>query len=154
MLSPDVRSLSQLGQSNPLSLALPYQVTFELGKGSHDAQQQMRHGRVCPGKGEVLFLEPDVHSAIREPENHLPKIVQVARQPIHRMADHGVALTYVPGQLHQFRPVEVLAGSLIHKAFVESDAFKLSQFFLVERADTQVADKLTSPTLAFCNIRF
>lgn len=94
----------------------------------------MRHGRVFAGEGQILLFEPYVNAAIREPEDHLSQIVQVAGQPIHRVADHRVTLTHVAGQLFQFRPMEILAGRFVHEALVEMNAFELTQFLLIEGA--------------------
>ena len=59
-------------------------VATEPCESTHHTKQQVRHGRVSPGKGHVLFLEADVYAAIREAEDHLSKIVQVEGQPVHR----------------------------------------------------------------------
>ena len=152
MLSTDISTFAQLRQSNSLPLAFSDQVTLKLGERSHDAQEQVRHGRIFPGKGQVLFLEANVYSAIREAEDHLAKIVQVAGQPVHRVADHCVALTHVAGQLLQLGPVEILTRRLIHETLVERKAVELSQFLLIERAYAQVADELTRPALPFVTL--
>lgn len=39
-------------------------------------------------------------------------------------------------------------------AFVESQAFKLTRFFLIERADRQVAGELTGTPVPLCHSRF
>ncbi len=58
-------------------------------------------GESSPVKGQVLFLEADVNAALGKAEDQLAKIVQVASQPIHRVADHRVALTHVAAELLQ-----------------------------------------------------
>ncbi len=58
---------------------------------------------VFAGEGQILLFEPYVNAAIREPEDHLPQIVQVAGQPIQRVTDDRVALTHVAGELGGLR---------------------------------------------------
>jgi len=70
------------------------------------------------------------------------------------MTDHRVTLANVAGELFELRPMEVFTGSLVRKTHVESDALKLTQFFLIEGADAQVTDELTRPTLPFRHFWF
>ena len=88
-----------------------------------------------------------------KPRTTFRQIVQVTGQPVHRVADHRVTLTHIARKLFQLRPVEVLAGCFVHKTLVEMDAFELTQLVLIERADAQVAYKLTGPTFPFCHSR-
>lgn len=68
----------------------------------------MRHRGILSGKGQVLFFEPYVNATIREAEDHLAQIIQVACEPIHQVADHRVAFTNVAGQLLQLRPMDTI----------------------------------------------
>ena len=45
--------------------------------------------------------------------------------------------------------MEVFPGGFVDKSLVEDDALKLAQFFLVQRADPEIADDLTGPALPF-----
>ena len=72
-------------------------------------------GESLPGRGQVFFLEADLYAAIREAKDHLAKIVQVAGQPIHRVAYHCIAFTHVARQLLQLRRVEILPEALSTK---------------------------------------
>ena len=111
-------------------------------------------GEFFTGKSQVLLLKPHVNAAICESKDHLSQIVQVTGQPIHRVADHRVALTHVAGKLFQLRPVEILAGCFVHETLVEMDTFELTQLFLIERADAQIADGLSGSAFPFCSFRF
>ena len=82
----------------------------------------------------------------------MAQIVEVASQPIHRMADHRVAITNVANKQFELGPVKVLAGGLVHKTLVYTDAFKLTQFLLVKRTDPEIADDLTDPALPSCTV--
>ena len=106
MFPSSISALSQLRQGDSLPLPLTDQIAFKLRESSHHAKEQMGHGRVLSGEGEVSLFEPHVNAALRKPKDYLSQIVQVAGQPIHRVTDHCVALTHVPGKLIQFRPVD------------------------------------------------
>ena len=112
MLPPHIRALSQLGQGDTLPLAFTDQVAFKLRKGSHNAQEQMRHGGVFSREGQVFLLKADMNTALREPEDHFSQVVQIAGQPVHRVADHGIAFAHITGQAFQLGPVKILPGSL------------------------------------------
>ena len=95
-----------------------------------------------------------VDAALREPEDYLTQIVQVAGQPVHRMADDRITFTDVACKLYELRTVEILARGLIDETLIERDAFQLTQFLLIERADPQIANHLTGLPLPFCRVRF
>ena len=154
MLPSDVRTFPQLRKSNSLPLALTDQVAFELGERSHDIQQQVRHGRVLPGEGQVLLLEPDVDSPFGQSQDDLAEVVQVAGQAIHRVADYSVSFADVLHELLELRPVHVSSRGLVGESLVEIYAFELAQLLLVESAHPQVSDRLAGPPLPFCHVRF
>ena len=135
MLSTDVRALSQLCKGDPLPLTLTNQISLELCEGSHHALEQVRHWRVFSGKGQVLLFKAYMNAAFCKSKDHLPKIVQVAGQPVHRVADHRITVANVRGELYEFRPVKVFARGLVDETLVERNALKLAQLFLIERAD-------------------
>ena len=154
MLPAGVRPFPQLRQRDPLALPLTDQVALELREGSHHAQQQMRHGRVFPGKGQVLLFKTDVDTALREAEDYLAQIVQVPSESIHGVADDRIAFPNVVDELVELRALKILARSLIDKSLIEGEAFKLAKLLLIEGADTEVADELTSSPIPFCRVRF
>ncbi len=126
----------------------------QLRERSHDTQQQTRHRGILSGKGQALFFKPNVYASFRQAENDLSKIIQVAGQPIHRVANNGVAFAHIFSELLELGTVHVLPGSLIDKPLIENDAFELAKLFLIEGTHAQVADHLTGPPLPFCNVRF
>ena len=154
MFSPDVRALAEFCQCNSLSLALADQIAFKLSKSAHDAQQQVRHRRVLSGKGKIFLLKPDMNAPLGKPEDELAEIIQVAGKPVHRVTNDGVPFPNVFHELLELGPVQVLARSLVSKPLVEIDSLKLAQLLLIESTHPQVADRLTSPALPFCHVRF
>ena len=50
--------------------------------------------------------------------------------------------------------MHALTRCFIGEALVEGDSFELPEFFLIERANAQVADRLTGPSPPFCHVRF
>ena len=57
------------------------------------------------------------------------KIIQVASKPVHRVADHGIALAYVADELLELGPMHVLARRLFGEALIEVDSFELAELF-------------------------
>ena len=94
-----------------------------------------------------------MNAAFCKSKDHLPKIVQVAGQPVHRVADHRLTIANVANKLLQLRTMEVLARSFVYEPLVENNTLKLTQYLLIERADAQVSDELTSSALSFRHFR-
>jgi hypothetical protein len=95
-----------------------------------------------------------MHALLREPKNNLPEVVQIAGQAGHRLADHRIALANVFGKLFELRAMKVFAGGLVCEPLVEGDALKLTQLFLVKRADAEVSDELTGSAPPFRHVSF
>jgi hypothetical protein len=89
------------GRRNTLDLAGMYSrfsgksITFlppgELSKRPHDTQQQIRHGRILTGEGQVSFAKTIWTHPAPSDQHYSPQVIKVAGQPVHRMAKHCVA---------------------------------------------------------------
>jgi hypothetical protein len=66
-----------LCQGYAFPLPLPDHAPFELCHGPKQGQEQVGHGRVLAGEGEVLFHEAYVHALLGQIEDHPPQIIQV-----------------------------------------------------------------------------
>lgn len=64
----------------------------------------------------VPFLELDADATLRQAEHELAEIVQVAAEPVHRVADNRVSLSNERKHGSELRPFRVLAGDMIGKA--------------------------------------
>ena len=153
MLAADISPLPQLCKSDSLSLPLSNQIPLKLGECSHNAQQQVRHGRVFPGERQVLLFKPNVNSPFGKPQNNLAKVIQIPGQAVHRVTDDGVPLPNVFHELLELGPVHVFPLSFVGEPLIEVDPFELTQLLLVESAHPQVSDRLTG-TPPFCHVRF
>lgn len=71
------------------------------------------------------------------------QVVEVARQAIHAVHYHSVALAHEGQQRIQFRPLGVLARRFIGEYLVHPNLFELAFRVLVEAADPDIADTLT-----------
>jgi hypothetical protein len=58
---------------NPLALALTDQLSLELSKRPHDTQQQIRHGRILAGEGQVFLHKDDMDARPVRPSTILRK---------------------------------------------------------------------------------
>ena len=70
------------------------------------------------------------------------------------MAYDRIALAYVADELLELGPMHVLARRFISETLIEVNSFELAKFLLIEGAHAQVADRLTGPSLPFCQVRF
>ena len=76
---------------NSLTLALADQLSFELGERPHGTQQQIRHGRILAGEGQVFLHKDDMDAPLRQTQHDSPQVIKVAGQPGHRVTKHCVA---------------------------------------------------------------
>ena len=95
-----------------------------------------------------------MNASVRKSKDDLPKMIEVASQPVHGMIDDSVLVPNVRGELYELRPVKVFAESPVDEALVEQNASSWRQLLLIERANAQVAKVLTASTLASCHFWF
>ena len=101
-------------------------------------------GEPSPVKVRFFFLdELDAHAALGQLLHDEAQVVQVARQPVHAVHHHRVALTGEGEQPFQFRTLRVLTRSLVGKEPIDLDLLELAFRVLVEAAHPDVADELT-----------
>jgi len=73
----------------------------------------------------------------------LAQVIEVARQSIHTVHHHGVALAHEGQQPFKFGTLRVFARSLIGKYLSNFDLIQLSIRVLVVAADADIPDALT-----------
>jgi len=73
-------------------LPLSDQRALELCERTHHRQQQRGHGGVVTGEDELLLHELHLHAAGGQTADDGAQVVEVAREPVHRMHDDGVAV--------------------------------------------------------------
>ncbi len=132
-----------LGERDPFALPLADERPLELGERAHHRQHEVRHRRVLTGEGQALLDEFDAHAALGELLHQAAQIIEVARQAVHAMHHHGVALAHEGEQPFQLRTLGVLARRLISEQPVHRNLLELAFRVLVEAADADVADALT-----------
>ena len=76
------------------------------------------------------------------PKYELPKVIQVAPQPVHRVAHHGVTVPDESKQRRELRPLDILPRCAIDEATVELNSVELPVFSLVERTHADIAHSL------------
>jgi hypothetical protein len=76
------------------------------------------------------------------------QIIKVARQAIHAVPDHGVALADKAEQRLELRPLGVLAGGLVDEEAIDRDLIELTLGVLLEGADLNLADTLSRHALS------
>jgi len=131
VLAPNVGTLPELCNGDPLSLTFPDEVSFKLSECPHHVQKQMRHGRIFSRKGKILLLEANIDAPLRQGNDQLSEVVQVPGEPVHRMTKDRIPLSHVAEQLFELWPVDALSGSFIDKTLVEGEAVQLTQFLFV-----------------------
>ena len=99
--------------------------------------------RVLAGEGQIFLDELDAHAALGKLPHDESQVVQVARQPVHAVHHHRVALAGEGEQPFQFRTLRVLTRSLVGKEPIDLDMLELAFRVLVEAAHPDVADALT-----------
>nr|WJR86978.1 hypothetical protein XJ62_GM004558 [Escherichia coli] len=133
-----------LGERNTLALTLADQGALELGERAHHREHQVRHRRVFASKTEVFLDEFDMHAALCQRLHDPAQIIEIARQAIHAMHHHGVAGAGEAYQRFQLRTLDILAGCLVAKSAINLDAFQLPFRVLVEGADPDIPNALSS----------
>ena len=136
-------STALLGQGDALALPLADQGALELGKGPHDRQHEVGHGRVLAGEHQPLLQELDAHAALGQPLHQTAQIVEVARQAIHAVHHHGIAFADESEHGFQLRALGVLARGLVGEQLADLDLLKLAFRVLVVTADPNVTDALS-----------
>ena len=71
------------------------------------------------------------------------QVVEIARQAIHAVHDHRVALAHEAEQILQLRAAHILAGGLVGEHPVHRHALELALRVLIEAADADIADALS-----------
>src|SRR5258707_13732488 len=99
------------GDRNSLTLALADQLSLELSKRPHDTQQQIRHGRILAGEGQLFLHKDDMNAPLRQTQHYSPQVIKVAGQPVHLVTEHCVA--FADEALHglQWGTLYILAGA-------------------------------------------
>ena len=93
--------------------------------------------------GESSLDELDAHAVAGQLLHNAPQVVEVARQPVHAMHHHGVALAHKGERPVQFRTVRVLPGRRVGKEPIDRDLLELTFRVLVETAHPDIADAVT-----------
>ncbi|AXN57521.1 hypothetical protein SF274771_1789 [Shigella flexneri 2747-71] len=92
-----------------------------------------------------MFLDEfDMHAALCQRLHDPAQIIEIARQAIHAMHHHGVAGAGEAYQRFQLRTLDILAGCLVAKSAINLDAFQLPFRVLVEGADPDIPNALSS----------
>ena len=94
-------------------------------------------------QGQGLLDELDAHAALGELLHQAVQVVEVARQAVHAMHHHRVALAHQGEQPFQLGALRVLARCHVGEQPVHRNKLKLAFRVLVEAADADVADTLT-----------
>ena len=91
----------------------------------------------------MLMDEIDGYALLGQLAHQLAEIIEVARQPIHAVNHHGVALAHEGQQRIEFWPQGVFARRLVGEYPADFDMLQLPFRVLVEAADPDIADALT-----------
>jgi hypothetical protein len=83
--------------------------------------------------GVSVFFRP-LYPSFSEALNQGAEVIKVARETVHAMDDHGVAVANKAEQLGQLRPRGVPTGRLVCENPVQHLALELAQFILVHGA--------------------
>ncbi len=115
-----------------------------LDKPAHDVASALcRRRGLLSGERQALFHKLNLYPALSQPGDQFPHIVDVAAEPVHRVANHRVTFPHERQQRRELGPVYVLAQGSVEKATVQLDSFELPPFVLIEAAYAQVANPLT-----------
>jgi len=148
---PLVNTLA-LGHRDAFTLALADERPLELGKRTHDVEQQLGHGRGLGREREALLDELHADALPGQHPHQGPQILKIARQAIHRMDHHRVALPHIGDHLRELRPIGIFAGGVVGKGAVDVNADELPIGLLVECAHPYVTDNLSRHLSCFHSV--
>ncbi len=112
-------------------MTLTNQLALKLRESPHHAQQQIRHWRLCSGEGKTFLDEADVNAATGQIKHQLSQVVQVAGEPIHRVADQRVAFPHKAQQQLQLWTLQIPPRGSIGERLIQLFAVELAQLTLV-----------------------
>lgn len=82
----------------------------------------------------------DLHSLVGQGPHDAAEVVKVARQPVQRVRDHGVAVADEREHLVQLRPRRVLARGVVGEGALDGDPVELSLGVLIDAGNPDIAD--------------
>src|SRR5262249_3882417 len=132
------------GQCNPFPLSLLQERALKLGKGTHDGEHEMSHGRILSREGETFLDKLDAYAAPCQLLHNLSQVVQVTGQPIHAMDDDRIAIAGKSQKRLQLGSLGVLPRSFVGKDTVDRNVLQLALGVLVKAADAHITDPLSA----------
>ena len=91
-----------------------------------------------------MFLdELDVDAALDQLLHQAAQVIEIARQAIHAVHDHGIALAHEGQQRLELGPLCILARGLVREDPIDRDLLQLTLGVLLEAADSDVTDALS-----------
>jgi hypothetical protein len=130
-------------ERDSFTLAFANQGAFEFGEGTHHRQHQIGHRRILTRERQAFLCKFYADVALRERLDDVAQIIEVPREPVYAVHDHGIAGAHEREQRIELRPLRVFARCLVGKSAIKLNAVELALGILLERTDPHIADALT-----------
>jgi hypothetical protein len=94
------------------------------------------------GESDAFSHELNPDTSIGERLDEPAQVVEIAREAVHAVHDHGIALTDERQHGFKLGPVDIFARGLVGKNPVERNTVQLAIDILIECTDPDVTDPL------------